>query len=263
MNEFSIYLKEGYIVIKEFYRVNMSQSIFIPIFRRLSVVALVLVFTSSVVLSQINIINQRLRDDLIREPVDDKDIANYLATLKSDGSWSDIDYSDSSSRDWPAMDHSRRLKSICTVYNKPASLYYHSNELKSKIAAAIEFYIKAKPQCPNWWFNAIGAPNNLGPALILMKTGDKYGFDQDKLDFYCDELLNYYSESALKWPFATTGANKIWLLTSSICKACIKNSESILRSNFESAFEQAIIMPGTSEGIKNDYSYYQHGPQLY
>ena len=263
MNEFSIYLREAYIVIKEFDRVNMSQSITKSIFKRLSIIPLVLVFSSSVVLSQINIINQRLRDDLIREPVDDKDITNYLTTLKSDGSWSDIDYSDSSSRDWPAVDHSRRLKSICTVYNKPTSLYFHSNELKSKIAATIEFYIKTKPKCPNWWFNAIGAPNNLGPALILMKTSDKFGYDQAKLDFYCDELLNYYSESALKWPFATTGANKIWLLTSSIYKACIKNNESILRSNFQSAFEQAIIMPGTSEGIKIDYSYYQHGPQLY
>jgi chondroitin AC lyase len=231
--------------------------------KRLSFVTLVLIFTSPVVLSQIKIINQRLRDELIKETVDDKDITKYLTTLKSSGSWSDIDYSDSSQRDWPAVNHSKRLKSICTGYNKPSSFYFHSNELKDKITAAIEFYIKTKPQCPNWWFNAIGVPNNLGPALILMKTGDKYGYDQTKLDFYCDELLNYYSESALKWPFATTGANKIWLLTSSIYKACIKNKEPILRSNFLSAFEQAIIMPGTMEGIKNDYSYYQHGPQLY
>ena len=241
----------------------MSGPIPKSILRRLSFVTLVLVFTSSVVLSQINIITQRLRDELIREPADDKDITNYLTTLNSGGSWSDINYADSSQRDWPAVDHSRRLKSICTGYNKPTSLYYHSNELKSKITTAIEFYIKTKPQCPNWWFNAIGAPNNLAPALILMKTGDKFGYNQAKLDFYCDELLNYYSESAVKWPFATTGANKIWLLTSSIYKACIKNNESVLRSNFQSAFDQAIIMPGTGEGIKNDYSYYQHGPQLY
>jgi chondroitin AC lyase len=241
----------------------MHQSIPKSILRRLFIINLVLVITSSFVLSQINIISQRLRVDLIRETVNDNDITNYLTTFNSDGSWNDINYSDSSSRDWPAVDHSRRLKSICTVYNKSTSVYYHSSELKSKITAAIEFYIKTKPQCPNWWFNAIGAPNNLGPALILMKTGDRFGYDQTKLNFYADELLNYYSESALKWPFATTGANKIWLLTSSIFKACIKTNEPVLRSNFQSAFDQAIIMPGINEGIKNDYSYYQHGTQLY
>src|SRR5664279_3993326 len=120
----------------------MSQSIPKSILRKLSIVILFLGSTASVVLSQINIINQRLRDELIKEPVDDKEITNYLATFKSGGSWSDIDYSDSSQRDWPAVNHSRRLKSICTVYNKPTSLYFHSNELKSKIAATIEFYIK-------------------------------------------------------------------------------------------------------------------------
>ncbi len=78
-----------------------------------------------------------------------------------------------------------------------------------------------------------------------------------------DDLLNYYDESAKKWPGATTGANKIWMLKSSIDKACIKNNEEILRANFRSAFEEARIMTGKAEGIKSDHSFWQHGPQLY
>jgi chondroitin AC lyase len=235
----------------------------VSLLKKLSLIILFISIPFAVSFSQVNVITQRLRDELIKDALDDNEIANYLKTLNPAGSWSDIDYADSSQRDWPAVDHSRRLKSICTAYNKSSSVYYHSKELRIRIIGAIEFYVQTKPVCPNWWFNAIGAPNNLGPALILMKTGDSYGIEQTKLDFYSDALLNYYSESAIKWPFATTGANKIWLLTSSIYKACLENNEPVLRSDFQSAFEQAVTMPGSGEGVKIDYSYYQHGAQLY
>ena len=102
--------------------------------------------------------------------------------------------------------HITNLAVICIIRQKCVE----------KIRLALDFYIKAKPKSDNWWYNAIGAPTNLGPALILLKTGDNFGFDQKSLNYYSDSLLNYYSESAKKWPGATTGANKIWLLSSSI-----------------------------------------------
>lgn len=61
----------------------------------------------------------------------------------------------------------------------------------------------------------------------------------------------------------TTGANKIWLLRSSIYKACINENEAVLSSNFLSAFEDAKIMQGSNDGIKSDYSFHQHRAQLY
>jgi len=213
--------------------------------------------------SQINTITERLQSDLISQPVNDVEISDYLITLKTDGSWGDIDYNSKSSTNWPVVNHSRRLKLICIAYNKPTSIHYHINDVKVKIRSIIDFYIAAKPKSSNWWYNAIGAPTNFGPALILMKTGDSFGFDQLTFNSYAEELINYYSESIIKWPSATTGANKIWLLSSSIDKACVKDNENVLKSNFQSAFEEAKIMEGKGEGIKSDYSFYQHGAQLY
>jgi chondroitin AC lyase len=212
-------------------------------------------------LSQVDIVTERLRNNLIRIDINDSEVSGYLKTMNTDGSWGDIDYK--RSVNWQAPRHLARLHSICVAYNKPENSNYHHKEVKEKIRKSIEFYIQAKPWSSGWWQNAIGAPIVIGPVLILMKTGDSYGLEQHLLDSYADALLNYYTESAIKWPSEATGANRTWLLNSSIYKACIKADEKILRQNFKIAFEEARIIEDAGEGIKADYSFFQHGPQLY
>ena len=213
--------------------------------------------------SQINIITERLKNSLIEQNVNDDEISRHLDNLKPDGSWSDVDYKNRSSANWDPLTHSNRLQLICIAYNKPESRFFHKKQVKDKIIKMFEFYIDEKPESDNWWYNAIGGPNNLSPALVLMKSNDGYGIEQAQLERYTGGLVNFYSESAKKWSFATTGANKIWLLNSSINKACIMNDEEVLKENFRLAFEEVKIMGGKAEGIKIDNSFWQHGPQLY
>lgn len=213
--------------------------------------------------AQVNVITERIKNSLLSQEQDDAEIKRFLTDLREDGSWAEIDYSNTSITNWIPAAHSRRLLLICRAYNKPGSEFYHHVEVKEKIQKIIEFYINTKPESKNWWYNAIGAPINLGPALVLMKPDKGFGIEQKRLEGYADQLINFYSESAKKWPFATTGANKIWLLNSSINKACVMNNEEVLRDNFRSAFDEAKIMSGKDEGIKVDNSFYQHGPQLY
>jgi chondroitin AC lyase len=213
--------------------------------------------------SQINTITERLRKELISQSIDNNEVSAYLQTLKKDGSWKDIDYRNSSVTNWPALSHSIRLKEICIAYSQPTGIHYHDALVKAEIESIIDFYIASKPMSDNWWLNAIGAPVNFGSALVLMKTGDRFGFDQKTLVKYANQLLDFYSESARKWPMYLSGANKIWFLKSSIYKACINENEAVLSSDFLSAFEEAKIMYGSDEGIKSDYSFHQHRAQLY
>jgi hypothetical protein len=213
--------------------------------------------------SQPGIITKRLQESLISQNISDSETDSFIKNLKPDGSWIDINYKDRSNTNWDPISHCRRLLRICQMYNKPGSPYFHDPGTKDKIQSIIDFYISASPKSDNWWYNAIGAPAEIGPALVLMKSDDGYGIEKSRLGKYASVLLNYFSESAIKWSHATTGANKIWLLGSSISKACIMNNEEVLRENFKSAFEEAAIMPGRAEGIKYDFSFWQHGPQLY
>jgi hypothetical protein len=213
--------------------------------------------------SQIDTITGRLRNVLIAQAVNDREVSDLLKAAGKVGGWNDINYRDSSRTNWSPAEHPERLLRICQAYNKPGSIHFHSASLKESIRVMIHYYIEIAPVSDNWWYNAIGAPNNFGPVLVLMKTGDQYGFDQASLDSMAGKLLKYYDESAKIWPRSTTGANKIWLLKSSVYKACISNNGKVLRENFISAFEEARIMPGKAEGIKTDQSFWQHGPQLY
>lgn len=215
------------------------------------------------VFPQSGIISERLRNSQIERNIDESEVTLLINDLRADGSWGDIDYRNTSNTNWDPAAHSGRLLLICRAYNKPGTVYYHSEDIKNKIQKIIEFYIAAKPKSDNWWYNAIGAPINFGPALVLMKPSGGFGIEQSLLEKYANQLINFYDESAKKWSFSTTGANKIWLLNSSISKACVMNNDEILRTNFSSAFEEAMIMPGKAEGIKIDNSFYQHGPQLY
>lgn len=213
--------------------------------------------------SQVQVISARLNNELTSQNLNDSLITDLLSRLSPEGSWSDVDYGSKSITNWPPLIHSSRLKLVCTAYRKPSSMHFHQPEVKDKIIRMIEFYINTAPVSDNWWYNAIGAPINLGPALLLMKMDQNHGIDQETLAGYSNKLIRYYSESAEKWPFSTTGANKIWLLRSSLYKACVMENESVLRENFLSAFEEVAVMTGKDEGIKADYSFYQHGPQLY
>jgi hypothetical protein len=213
--------------------------------------------------SQVNVITERMRSDLVSQQLNDTLVTGYLESLRPDGSWSDVDYANISGSDWLPAIHLRRLLLICCAYNKPESIHFHNVDVKSKICKIIEFYVAYKPKSGNWWWQAIGAPEIYGPALLLMKSTDGFGITQALLESYADTLLEYHNASVQKWPVARTGTNKIWLLWSSINKACIKNNEEELRENFKSVFEEARIMPGAKMGIKNDYSFHFHGPQLY
>lgn len=213
--------------------------------------------------SQVDVITKRLQESLISQNIGDSETASFIRNLNPDGSWNDIKYNDRSNTNWDPVTHCRRLLRICQAYNKPGSSLFHNPRVKEKIQSIIDYYISINPKSDNWWYNAIGAPAEIGPALVLMKSDDGFGIEKSRLEGYALALLNYFNESAQKWPFATTGANKIWLLGSSINKACILNNEEILKENFRSAFEEAAIMPGRAEGIKCDNSFWQHGPQLY
>ena len=215
------------------------------------------------VFSQVSIITERIQKNLISQELNEADVARYLDNLNADGSWSDIDYSNRSNTNWEPLSHSRRLLLACRAYNKEGSGFFHSEEAKGKIMKIIEFYIGRQPKSDNWWYNAIGAPVNLGPALVLMKPAGGFGIEQPQLEKFTNDLIKYYDESVIEWPFSNTGANKIWLLNSSINKACVTDNAEVLRENFRLAFEEAEIKTGSAEGIKIDNSFWQHGPQLY
>jgi chondroitin AC lyase len=225
---------------------------------------ILLLFTTFTIYSQntdIELINQRWRADLIKTNLTDSGITTQLNNLGTDGSWSDIDYADVARSNWKPIAHVDRLRSICMAYNKTTSIHYHSVAVKNKIKLAIDFWIQRKPTSVNWYSNQIAVPIRYADILLLMKTGDTFGLSQNELETYANTLLTYYNQ--ITDPLLLTGQNQIWFLKISIAKACIFNNHGELVFDFNLAYSELRIHNGTEEGIKSDYSFHQHGSQLY
>ena len=197
----------------------------------------------------------------------DTTVRAYLDSLQGDGSWNDINYSDVSITNWAPLTHLDRLLAICQSYNTTKSVYYHNDTVKTQIYSIFNFWNNAQPYSNNWYDNDIGGPIVYGESLILMKTGDSFGFSTDTLSTLAEIGLNYYNVSAAIYvPIANEavmGSNQTYNLEISMYKACILDSTAELQRDFDTAFASVKVFAGANEGMKIDNSFFMHGAQLY
>src|SRR6478672_3576657 len=93
--------------------------------------------------------------------------------LLSDGSWSDINYSETPSGSWSPWDHVRRLTVMAKAYRTPGQPFYRDPQLLAQIETALQyvdtFYGPTDLPNGNWWFWTLGVPLDLGPTLVMMR----------------------------------------------------------------------------------------------
>ncbi len=118
--------------------------------------------------NDMEIVRQRIIDELMKSPVNDSRIETLINTLQEDGSWLDIDYEDVSRTGFDHSNHLRNMLSMSRAYKSEKSTFHNSNELKDKIISALEFWTKNDFICDNWWWNQIGTPDNLVSIILIM-----------------------------------------------------------------------------------------------
>lgn len=165
----------------------------------------------------------------------------------------DINYKDKTVSLWQCRTHLGRLRS------ELASRTEEDDGLTDDdILAAVDFWLDNDFTNPNWWHNQIGTPTDLAAVCLLM--GEKIGRER------LERCLNIISRGSfshnppiLKW----TGANLLWGVRNTIYYALLTRDDGLLRAASERFAAEVTIAPGAAEGIKPDFSFYQHGPQLY
>ena len=124
--------------------------------------------TESTINQDIDIIAQRLRDELTAEIVSSNDVAIMLAQLAADGSWPDIDYDDKARTHWSPGEHVVRVSRLATHYRQALFSADEGDRLEAAIVNALAFWVEHDPQSDNWWFNCIHTPMYVGRTLLLM-----------------------------------------------------------------------------------------------
>ncbi|MCX5682505.1 MAG: polysaccharide lyase 8 family protein, partial [Planctomycetota bacterium] len=199
-------------------------------------------------------VRQRLAEELFSPASSrrnsDKDANSLLAALWADGRWPDIDYADQSRSNWKPGAHLSRVFRLVQAYRTKANPLSGKPEVRVKILLALRWWLISDLQCPNWWWNDIGTPETLGRTLILL--GDEFPAD---LMPAASKILKRAERQDM------TGQNTLWVCSVRISRGCIEKQPELVAAAFKRIADE--IKVSTGEGIQPDFSFYQHGPQLY
>lgn len=177
-----------------------------------------------------------------------EDIEHLQHSQQLDGSWKDIQYGDAAITLWSPLLHLQRIKKYCIAVNEK-----YDAKLEAQIISGLTYWLQVSPKSKNWWYNDIATPLAIGEILLLM--------DEAKLvdAKACKDLL---LESMKRGdPYKQSGANKIDIAMHYMYRACATKDEFLMNSAVKELF--ASIEVSSQEGLQYDYSFQQHGKQLY
>jgi chondroitin AC lyase len=194
-------------------------------------------------------ISGRLRDELTSEDVDLDAIRVHIQQQQSDGSWAGIDYGDRSLTHWEPSRHIRLLAELAGTYRNPGCALSGDESLLGTILSGLRYWVDRNPQSDNWWWNCIDTPKHLGRVLLL--TGD----------LVPDDLVIRSVPIIRRSTYRRTGANLTWEAGNLMVLACVTRDTRLLRESIQKITDEVRI--STDEGIQPDFSFHQHGPQLY
>ena len=180
-------------------------------------------------------------------PFNLKKIDGYLSLMKADGSWTDINYADTKHSGWEPKLHAERILELSKLYYSKTTTYYHSEKIKKAIHLALKYWFDAKPRCLNWWYNQIGIPKTLGAAFILLE------------EQLTEQELRAAIEVMEHAKFGRTGQNKVWLAGNILIRALLQNDADLMKAARDTIASEIVL--GRKEGIKDDWSFHQHGAQ--
>lgn len=184
---------------------------------------------------------------------------NYLATLRPDGSFPDIAYASTSLTNWEPQVHLDRMKSMVLSYVDTRSDYCGDATLYDAIVRMLNYWYEANPTSTNWYYWEIGWPQRMGLNLSLMRAG------KEKVPAELEAKILERMQSLSKGPNQAgsrgSGANKMDIALQWIYRTTLQRD----KASLDFAVDQFLqpLSFNTGEGLQSDYSYLQHGQQLY
>jgi len=184
--------------------------------------------------------------------------------LLEDGSWSDIDYSDTPDGGWSPWAHTQRLLVMAKAYQTPGQSFHRDARLRAQIDAALaqtkRFYGASILPTGNWWFWTIGIPLDLGPTLVLMRGEIDAGTYADLVTAIHLRIGTSPTARGLIGP-TPTGENLVWSCFTHLSLGLLKDDAAMLTAVANAL--NSVVRPAAGDGVKIDRSFHQHGAQLY
>jgi chondroitin AC lyase len=225
-------------------------------------------------------VRQRLLDELCYPPLASTNLtayaaqaARWAAALRPNGTWADVNYTDSGDRaDWLADAHVVRTAALASAAVWPASPLAGDGALYNASRAALRAWSALDPQNVNWWWDIISLPQAYGCIYLVLGAApdaQRAGFPD------AWELARGYEVSfrAAWWNaslgYEVTGANRAWMIQAQLARGAwgFAENATALDQGFGALWAQGVVLNRTTDfsgaqGIQPDWSFQSHGPQL-
>ena len=189
--------------------------------------------------------------------IQDAGVIMSLIAADKNGNYyfTDIDYSNGDTVNWPAAKHLTRTEYLAMLYRQTQNEALKA-QYKDCILKLIDHWTEGNYENSNWWHNWLSIPNIAGEIGLLMK--DDLG--KNRLIQLADVVgLGCFTINPLI--YTHVGSNAADLAMSSIKFGVLTDNPKVIRtavSEVNSALDYSLL-----EGIKQDGSYFQHGTRLY
>ena len=178
-----------------------------------------------------------LKDEL---EVAQERIDAWLTLQLDDGSWGDVQYFTSGESTFPPVEHLRRIRCMARCA--------HGKKWVSAAKKALGFWLDSNLRSPNWWWNEIGIPLQLGAILILMR-GEM-----------ADRDVKRVVEALRICKIEDSGQNLVWRAICVMMRAVAERNFTDARLARE-ALDAEFGIGRAGVGIQFDWSYHYHGTQ--
>lgn len=189
----------------------------------------------------------------------DNIVSGLISSINTNGSWSNINYTNTAQTNWLPLVHLDQLKNMVLSYTMSTSKYYGDSILFSKISTALEFWYSSNPISTDWFYQQVRCPQRVGVILILMRSG------KQKLSETLEtNLLNRMVAIGGRpdqGGSLGSAANKVDIATHWVYRGCLTQDQTVLSFGVQQVYYPVFVTTG--EGLQQDNSYFQHGAQFY
>ncbi|MFF1571184.1 polysaccharide lyase family 8 super-sandwich domain-containing protein [Leifsonia sp. NPDC058292] len=184
------------------------------------------------------------------------DALDYVTSQKADGSWSDVNYQDTTSsangKTWDAYKALYRMVAIAQAYRDKTAKGYQDARLIAAEERALAYWDQVNPGNTNWWETEIGESIAMGRISIFL--GDALSPD-------AAALAIKHNQGKLD----PAGANGAWRTSDYLYKAIATRDADQIAAGFATMVQTvAVDDSGTvQEAVQPDATFWAHGAQLY
>jgi chondroitin AC lyase len=201
--------------------------------------------------AQLDTIVNRYEQYLLRTDSPQAAVAQgWAASLNRAAQWPDLNYQDKELSGWKVTLHLARVRDMALAWAHPASPVRHNAQLWQKLNAALDHWLAKRYRSANWWHNEIGVPRYMRDIIVLLRK-----------DLSPERLRQSLEVMAqLRVHENYVGSNLIWCADLGLNYGALTGDEKLVERCIRLINKEIQISPG--EGVKPDYSFYQHGARL-